>query len=1139
MSKPYISLHQHTEYSLLDGACKIDELVATAANYEMDSLAITDHGVMFGTVPFYKACTKAGIKPIIGQESYISPGKMTDRKAMSGKPASGFHLSLLAETDEGYRNLMEISSAGFTDGFYYKPRVDKDFLAAHSKGLIAMTACLKGEVPYHFLKDNPDAAKRALGEYIDIFGRENFFIEIMNHSLPEEAKVMPKLAGLSAETGIPLVATTDAHYLHPEDWEFHEILLCVQTGTTMEDENRMRFGSKEMFFRSPEDMERLFSEYPGAVERTNEIAARCNIEIEMGVPHLPNFPIPEGYANNREYIRARTFEGLEKRYGEITDAIRDRAEYELSVIGKIGYLSYYAIVADFTDAARARGVSVGPGRGSGAASIVAYALGITNVEPLEYSLLFERFLNPERVSMPDFDIDFEDTGREKVIDYVREKYGAESVAQIITFNFMKARSAIKDVGRVLAIPYDLADSISKLIPLGPKETIDTAIEEVRELREKYENEPEIKKLIDLARKLEGLPRHAGKHAAGVVITPGPLTDLVPLFRTNKDEITIQYDWVSAEDIGVVKMDFLGLKTLSIITETERIITERTGESLDSSKIPFDDEPTFRMLSHGDTIGIFQFESDGMTNNLRKLHPSRIQDMIAMNALYRPGPMQFIDSFIARKHGHEKIDYPHPAVAEILEDTYGIIVYQEQVMQIAQAMAGFSLGKADILRRAMGKKKHGEMMAMREEFLKGAKVKKVDDKTASDVFDMMSKFAEYGFNKAHATAYSILAYQTAYLKCHHRLEFTAANMTNEIDNTDKLSTWIDDAKRHEIDILPPDINASSANFVVEGENIRYGLAAIKNVGSSAAESITEARAKDGPFEDIYEFCERVDLRLVNRRALENLVYAGALDSLGLNRATVISTVPDALAWVASMSNSEVASSVGGLFDSNEELKKYPEPTPVDPWSKQYMLKKEKSVLGLYLSGHPLTRYNEEIAAFTTHKIGDLVKLGNGTPVTVAGTLTSLDKTITKRKKEPMAFGTIEDLTGQVSIVFFPQTYKNCATELITDDLFLINGSYNIDSVSGKVVAEKAIPLESVWDRLVTNMHIRFDSEIATEEIEELKVILEKYEGDIPTRMHIVSDEHTYRAVSSEYYTTATKQLVTELREILGDSGVWVT
>jgi len=1139
MAKPYISLHQHTEYSLLDGACKIDELIETAAKYEMDSLAITDHGVMFGVIPFYKKCTKAGIKPIIGQESYIAPGKMTDRSPVENAPASGFHLILLAKDNEGYKNLMEISSAGFLEGFYYKPRVDKDFLAAHSKGLIAMTACLKGEVPYRFLHNGPDSAKKALGEYIDIFGKENVYIEIMDHGIPDEKKVLPMLTGLSVETGIPLAATTDAHYLHPEDWEFHDILLCVQTGSLKSHENRMKFGSRQVYFRSPEEMEKLFAEHPEAIENTREIATRCNVEIQMGKPLLPRFPIPEGYTNNSDYIRARTFESLEKLYGEITPAIEDRANYELSVIAKMGFLGYYAIVADFTDAARERGVRVGPGRGSGAASIVAYALGITNVDPLKYHLVFERFLNPERISMPDFDIDFEDTGRDRVIDYVREKYGEDAVAQIITFNFMKARSAIKNVGRVLEMPYDDVDKISKLIPAGPNETIDNSLETVSDLRKRYEEEEQVKRLIDFAKKLEGLPSHAGKHAAGVVITPGKLTDYVPLFRTNKDEMTTQYDWISAEDIGVVKMDFLGLKTLSILSETERIIEERTGEKIDCATISFDDEETFKMISHGDTLGIFQFESEGMTKNLRKLHPNRIEDMIAMNALYRPGPMQFIDSFIARKHGHEKIEYPHELIEEILRDTYGIIVYQEQVMQIAQAMAGFSLGKADILRRAMGKKKHSEMMAMREEFAKGAKKKGIDDKTAAEVFDMMAKFAEYGFNKAHATAYSIIAYQTAFLKCHHRLEFTVANMNNEIDNSDKLAVFIEDAKHHNIEILQPDVNASGIFFIIEDNNIRYALSAIKNVGRSAAESIVEARAKDGQFENIYDFCQRVDLRLVNRRALENLVHAGAMDSLAPNRASAMATIPDALAWAAKAGGSDIAAAAGDLFESSEDLKKFPETVEVAPLPRQQKLKNEKEVLGLYLSGHPLNRFSEEIAYFVSHKIEDLANLGSGTPVSICGLIVSLDKTITKRKKEPMAFGSIEDLTGQCSFVVFPEAFRNCSSILAAEGFFMLCGTYNIDERGGKVAVDRIIPLDQAWEILVSNLHIRFDIEIADAEIVEIKEVLEKHGGRIPTRLHIVAEEHTYRATSNEFYTDASKALVSELREILGDENVWVS
>ncbi|RKZ30896.1 DNA polymerase III subunit alpha [bacterium] len=1136
MDKPYVSLHNHTEYSLLDGACRIDELVELAAEYDMNALAITDHGAMFGTVPFYKACIAAGIKPIIGQEAYIAPGDMHDKKPVEGAPPAGYHLLLLVRNEKGYNNLLKISSAGFLDGFYYKPRVDKEFLAAHSEGLIASTACLKGEVPYKLLRNNPDGAKEALGELVDIFGKDNVYIEIMRHGLEEEKKLIPLLAGLSSETGIPLVATTDAHYIHPEDYEFHDLLLCMQTGKHIDEENRLRFSSNEMYFRSPDEMERLFADYPEALEKTREIASRIVFELPAGEPHLPEFPIPEKYEDDWDYIKKRTFEGLKRRYGELTDKIVERAEYELTVIKDMGFLSYYAIVADFTDAARERGVRVGPGRGSGASSIVAYALGITNIDPLRYGLLFERFLNPERISLPDFDIDFEDAGRDRVIDYVRDKYGEDSVAQIITFNYMKARGAIKDVGRVLNMPYDYVDTISKMVPYGI--SIKAALEQIPDLHSRYKKEPDIKKLLDYAMKLEGLPRHAGKHAAGVVITPGPLTDYVPLFRTNKNEITTQYDWVSVEEIGVVKTDFLGLKTLTVISETERMVFERTGEKLEVEKAPLDDEETFEMLSHGDTLGVFQFESEGMTKNLRNLHPDRIEDMIAMNALYRPGPMQFIDNYIARKHGTEKIEYPHESIKPILEETYGIVVYQEQVMQIAQAMAGFSLGQADILRRAMGKKKHAEMMAVREDFLAGAKKKGVKDDAAESVFDMMAKFAEYGFNKAHSVAYSVVAYQTAYLKAHHRLEFTAANMTNEIDNADKIADWIDDARRHGIEILPPDVNSSSAGFIVEGEAIRYGLAAVKNVGLGAAESIASVRDESGRFDNLYDFCERVDLGVVNRRALESLVAAGAFDSTGIERGAAMATIPEALAWAAKKSAQEVAGAAGDLFASEVSLEIYPEPPQVEPWTRQKTLSREKEALGLYLSGHPLSRYEDEIEAFVGQKIADIDSLGSGVQVTVAGMLTSLEKTMTKQKK-PMAYGVIEDLSGSIKVVFFPETYAEYSELLEKNALYLVRGSYNIDNRGGKIVSDEIIPLGEAWKRLIGCIHIRLDADIAPEEIDESKDVLKRYPGDIPLKLHIVGKEHTYRAISTEFYNSGDRELVRALRELLGKENVWIS
>lgn len=1136
MHKPYVSLHNHTEYSLLDGACRIDDLIKRAIEFGMDAIAITDHGALFGVVPFYKKAISSGIKPIIGQEIYISPGRMTEKNPIDDVTGAGYHLVLLAMNEKGYRNLMKISSAGYLEGFYYKPRVDKEFLAEHSEGLLAMTACLKGEVPSKLSKGDKNGAKKALDEFVEIFGKENVFIEIMDHGIPGQKEVLHQLVGLSAETGIPLVATNDTHFINQEDSLFHDILVCVQTGKSLEDTDRLKFESDKMFFRSPSEMEEVFAEYPSALDRTREIAERCIFDFGPYEAHLPRFPVPQGFESLFDYLHKRTFDGLKARYGELTDEVVKRAEYELEAIKNAHFLSYFAIVADFTDAARERNVRVGPGRGSGASSIVAYALGITNIDPLRYGLLFERFLNPERVTLPDFDIDFDDIGRERVIDYVRECYGENCVSQIITFNFMKARGAIKDVGRVLKMPFDFVDNISKMIPFGDI-TIEKAIEDMPELRQRYEREPEVKKLIDYAKKLEGLPRHAGKHAAGVVITPGPLTDFVPLFRTNKDEITTQYDLVSLEDIGVVKMDFLGLKTLSIISETERMVEKNRGVKIEAEKFPLDDKAVFELISHGDTLGVFQFESEGMKRYLRLLHPDRIEDMIAMNALYRPGPMKNIDYYIARKHGKEKISYPHKSLEAILNETYGVIVYQEQVMQIAQALAGFSLGQADVLRRAMGKKKKEDMMARRADFIEGAKVKGIEEKTAEKVFDLMAEFAEYGFNKSHSTAYALLAYQTAYLKTYYRLEFTAANMTSEIGNTEKLAEWIDEAQKRKIEILPPDVNKSTPIFSVEGNAIRFGLNAVKNVGANITENIVLTREKGGPFENLYDFCKRIDMRLTNRRALESLICAGAFDSISFNRASAMATLPDALAFGAHQ-KSEVADAVADLFADIESTKTFPSPVKVEPWSWQTLLANEKEALGLYLSGHPLNKYLDEINAFTNIKISELEKAGSGTNATIAGLLTALEKTSTKNN-EQMAYGTIEDTTGSTSVVFFPKTYNSCSGILQKNGLYFIQGVYKIDNRGGKVQAENVIPIDEVRDRFMRSLHIRIDANFAPEEIEKAKEILREHIGKVELHLHILGDERTFKAVSSEFYCDTSRELVDALREIFGTENVWIS
>jgi len=1135
MNDTYVSLHTHTEYSLLDGACKIPELVDLAVEYGMEALAISDHGCMFGAIPFYNKCLNSGIKPIIGQECYVSVGDMTERKALRQGPAAGHHLLLLAKDRVGYKNLIKISSAGYLEGFYYKPRVDKEFLARHSEGLIACTACLKGEVPYKLLRDDHDGARKALNELIDIYGKDNLFIEIMDHGLEEEKKVLPMLAGLSAESGIPMVATTDAHYLRREDSDFHDLLLCLQTGKLRSDENRMRFSSDQMYFKSPNEMKTLFADYPQAVENTIEVAARCNLELDLDKLLLPKFPIPEGFEGVYDYIKDQTYEGLKDLYGELSEEVTQRAEYELSVVRKMGYSGYFAIVADFTKAARDHGVRVGPGRGSGASSIVAYALGITTVDPLRYGLLFERFLNPERVSMPDFDIDFEDTGRDKVIDYVKEKYGADSVAQIITFNFMKARGAIKDVGRVLDMPFDFVDKISKLVPMAPGMNLTEALRQIPDLKKRYDEESDVKKLIDYALKLEGLPRHVGKHAAGVVITPGTITDYVPLYCNNNDEITTQYDWKSVETAGLVKMDFLGLKTLSIISTTEKMIERTRQEKVDTEKLQLDDADTFELMSHGDTLGVFQFESEGMVRCLRKLHPDRIEDMIAMNALYRPGPMKFIDDYIARKHGKQKVEYPHDCLKDILEETYGIIVYQEQVMQLAQEMSGFSLGQADILRRAMGKKKLEAMLSMKKDFLEGAKSRGIDRKIAETVFDMLEEFSRYGFNKSHSTAYSILAYRTAYLKAHYRTEFAAANMTNEMNNTDKLAVWLEDCSNHDIEVFPPDINRSLPDFEVFEGKILYGLAAVKNVGHTAAEAIVEAR-QEGEFENLYDFCQRVDLHHVNRRALESLVYSGAFDSIGQNRATIAGAIAEALAWASKASN-EVVAAAGDLFQEDTSLKKFPEPTYVEPWPRQILLNHEKESLGLYFSGHPLNRFADIIEALADRNSKTIQTLGNNARVALAGALSTLTKATTKKKK-PMAYGTAEDTEGSVSVVFFPDTFSQVHGFLEEDNFYLFVGKYKIDDRGDKIVVEDVYPLETAREKLISQVHVRLESDFAEEELNEIKELIRKYPGNKTLHMHIVGKNHTYRAIAPEYENSADKELIKKLREELGKDNVWI-
>ena len=911
----FVHLHVHTEYSLLDGASRIDNLVKKAKELNMPAIAITDHGSMYGVIDFYKSAKKHGIKPIIGCEVYIAPKSRHEKSAVEGE--SSYHLILLAENQQGYQNLIALVSKAYSEGFYYKPRVDKELLRQHNEGLICLSACIAGEIPQYLLKGNKEKAENVVQEYIDIFGKDNFFIEIQDHGLPEQKSTNPILAEFAQKYQIGLVATNDLHYINKDDSEFHDVLLCIQTGKTVDDEYRMRFPNNQFYLKSPDEMKLLFGKYQEALSNTVKIAQRCNVEFVFGHLHLPEFPMPEGKTDN-EYLCQLCQERIFKRFKEDNNEIRDRLNFELNVIAKMGYASYFLIVWDFINYAKENNIAVGPGRGSAAGSIVAYLLGITNIDPLKYGLLFERFLNPERVTMPDIDIDFCYVKRAKVIEYVAKRYGDDHVAQIITFGTMAAKAAIRDVGRALNMPYSDVDKVAKMISNELGITIDKALKNNQELSDAYESDGNVKKLVDLARQVEGLPRHASTHAAGVVIAKNPLNTYVPLQNNANDGFLItQYDKDRVEELGLLKMDLLGLRTLTVISDALELIKQNNGISIDIDEIDLNDVKTGEMLAVGDTAGVFQMESTGMTALVKELKPECFADLIPLVALYRPGPLGsgMVADFIDGRHKRKVVSYLHPLLEPILEDTFGVILYQEQVMQIASVLGGFSLGQADLLRRAMGKKKHDVLEAQKETFLEGAMAKGLDKKLAEEIFELMAHFADYGFNKSHSAAYALVAYQTAYLKAHYPQEFMAAMLSSVMGTNDKIGFYIERCKYMGIDVLPPDVNASLASFSVDENAIRFGLAAVKNVGENAIVNLINARQDKGAFTSLVDFCTKVDMRVVNKRVIESLIKCGAFDSFGNKRSQLFNILEKAVEVAAQKQKDELTGQLG-LFGEVE-------------------------------------------------------------------------------------------------------------------------------------------------------------------------------------------------------------------------------
>ena len=1166
----FAHLHVHTEYSLLDGACRINKIASAARQKGMTSLAITDHGVMYGVIDFYRACIKENIKPVIGCEVYVAPHSRFDKTSSYEKY---YHMVLLCENNIGYQNLIKLVSYGFTEGFYSKPRIDDELLEKYHEGLICLSACLAGEIPQKLLDGDYNAAKAKAEYYRDLFGEDNFFIELQDHGIEEQQRIIPSLVRIADEIGVDIVATNDSHYIEKEDSKTHNILLCIQTNRTINDNDRMEFQTNEFYLKTEEEMRELFPKYPQAIENTQKIADRCNVEFEFGVRKLPRFDVPNN-EDHLEYFRRNCYKGLYKHYGENpSQSLIDRLEYEISTVAKMGFVDYYLIVNDFVQYAKSNGIPVGPGRGSGAGSLCAYCIGITAIDPIKYNLLFERFLNPERVSMPDFDIDFCKERRGEVIDYVVRKYGEDHVAQIISFGTMAARGAIRDVGRALAIPYATVDVIAKLVPMELNITIEKALKISSELNKRYNEDEQTKNLLDIAMSIEGMPRHATMHAAGVVITDKPVSDYVPLSK-NDDNVVTQFTMTTLEELGLLKMDFLGLRNLTVIDDAEKLIKHNHPE-YNPEDVREDDENVFKMISKGYTEGVFQFESQGMRNVLTQLKPDSVEDLIAVLSLYRPGPMDSIPTYIDCRHNPSHIRYKHPMLKEILEVTYGCIVYQEQVMQIFRTLAGYSLGRADIVRRAMSKKKHAVMEKERNIFIHGLTDENgniivdgcirrgIDEKTANSIYDEMESFASYAFNKSHAAAYASISYKTAWLKCYYPREYMAALLSSVLDNQNKMAVYIGECQRLGIKVLPPNVNESYHGFSVIGGNIRYGLLAIKNLGRQFIdEIITERRYK--PYSSFYDFCKRLYGRSMNSRAIESLIKCGAFDTLGANRRQLLAvskTVLDDLDY-------EAKHNMGGqisFFDlGGEDHKTSSEPQipDMEEFPKNELLHMENEIAGMYLSGHPMDDYTEFSRIIKADRTGEIISnesglYFDGKKVSLVCIVSKVKTQLTKNNKM-MAFVNIEDRYGSMEAVVFPNVYEKYALYLSDGNAILIRGTLNFkENEEPKLICdsiEKARsneecknnsfavnagrqPQNSINKPVNTKpsaLYLRID-DLNTELYNKAKRVLDIFEGSTPVIFYLTNSGRKVKAPSS-MWVTLNDVMIKELEFQLGDKNV---
>ena len=1146
----FVHLHLHTEYSLLDGCCRIDRLMQAVKDRGQTAVAITDHGVMYGAVDFYKAAKKQGIKPIIGCEVYVAPRSRSDKQ--KGIDSEYYHLVLLSESNEGYQNLIKLVSLGFTEGFYSKPRVDIELLKKYSKGLIALSACLAGEIPRALTKNDYDKALEAANRYQDIFGKNNFFLELQDHGIAEQQRINPLIVKLSKQTGIPLVATNDVHYIEKDDSEMHKVLLCVQTGSKVGEENALEFKTQEFYLKSEQEMSEIFRFASEAIENTAKIADRCNVEFEFGKIKLPYFDI--GEKDHFEYFKEECYKGLYKNYpeNERAQAIK-RLEYELGVINKMGYVDYYLIVADFVNYAKTHGISVGPGRGSGAGSIAAYCIGITGIDPIKFNLIFERFLNPERVSMPDFDIDFCYVNRQKVIDYVIEKYGSDHVAQIVTFGTMAARAAIRDVGRAMDIPYNVCDKIAKLIPQAAGMSLERAFDASTELKALYNEDLQVKKLIDMAKKVEGMPRHASTHAAGVVISDKPVSEYVPL-SINDESVVTQYTMTALDELGLLKMDFLGLRNLTVIADTEEKIN-RYDSDFKIENIPMNDKKTFAMISKGLTDGVFQFESDGMKSVLTRFSPESIEDLTAILSLYRPGPMDSIPKYIENRHNPNKVKYKTPLLKPILDVTYGCIVYQEQVMQIFRTLAGYSLGRADIVRRAMSKKKHDVMEKERTAFVfgetdkdgnivcEGAIRRGIPQSVAEEIFDEMSAFSSYAFNKSHAAAYSVVAYQTAYLKCNYPKEYLSSLFTSVLDNSEKVSLYTAECKRMGIKVLPPSVNESFEDFTPVDKGIRFGLLAIKNLGRGIIEHLITERQKNGKYKSFYDFCYRNVGRELNRRAVEGLIKSGALDSLGANRRQMIFNIDKVLSVI------ENEKRFGGEFQldlfsigTQDTEKGEFELDYVDELPKMELLLMEKESTGLYLSGHPMEYYEDFAKNAKYIQIRRLLdgKIADKSRVSVVGVIDNV-KIKQGKNNTVRAYATVEDISGSINTVAFGNTYTKYRELLSNGNIVILSGEVNYrEDKEPEITCNflSAVPESAKKEpkpkKANVGLYLRLES-IESEIFGEVKKILSENKGKYEVFVRSI-DSGKMHKLSEKYNTNASEKCIKSLEILLNRENI---